>query len=164
MCTERITCYKNLFFLNKSVHRIRPMKIRNKQKLKRLISDRHLLFIPCRNADKIPVYDLFQETERTSRSDHLHLRTIIEKAFYASGMIRLCMTYNKIIDFPNVDHFLKMFQIFVKKLRFCSLEKNCFVPRLHHIRIISCTEFRIHDNIKYSELIVNNTCPIKIIS
>ena len=100
MCTERITCYKNLFFLNKSVHRIRPMKIRNKQKLKRLISDRHLLFIPCRNADKIPVYDLFQETECTSRSDHLHLRTIIEKAFYASGMIRLCMTYNKIIDFP----------------------------------------------------------------
>ena len=129
MCTERITCYKNLFFLNKSSTSYPANEDSEQQKLKRLISDRHLLFIPCRNADKIPVYDLFQETERTSRSDHLHLRTIIEKAFYASGMIRLCMYLTtRIIVFSECRSLLEDVPNIRQKTSLLQSRKELFCP------------------------------------
>ena len=79
-------------------------------------------------------------------------------------MIRLCMADDKIVNLVYIDHFLKFFEIFIKELCLCRLEKDSLVSGLHHIRVIGSSKFCVHDDVKYSQLVVNNTCPIEIVS
>ena len=57
--TKRVTGHQDLLFLDKRIHGVRPVQIRHKQEMERSVTDGHLLVVTHRNADEIPVYDLF---------------------------------------------------------------------------------------------------------
>ena len=162
--TERIACHKDLFFLNECVHCIRPVQIRHKHKPKRPVSDRHLFLIPRGDPDEITVHDLFQEAQRTACGYDLHLRAVIKQPLHASRVIWLGMADDKIVDLVYIGHFLKFLQIFVTELRLCRLEKDGLVSRFHHIRVIGRSKLCVHDDVEYSQLVIDNACPIEIVS
>ena len=71
-----------------------------------MILDGGSLIIFHRNTDKIPVYDFFQKSNRTSGCQNFHLRAVIQQTFHTSRMIRLRMTDYQIIYFRHVNDFL----------------------------------------------------------
>ena len=105
MGTKGITGHKNLFFLNKGIHGIRPVQVRNDEETQSLAADFHGLVVFYGNGTEITVYDFLQETDGAARGNDLHLRAVVQKLLDASCMIRLGVLYHQIIDFCDIDDF-----------------------------------------------------------
>ena len=78
-------------------------------------------------------------------------------------MIRLRVLHYKIIDMLHIDDLPQIFQIFVEKFLLCGFKKNSLVPCFQHVRIVCCTKFRVHNDIKDTQVGVYNPRPIKIL-
>ena len=164
MRAKGITGHQNLFLFDKCIHGVRPVQVRNMQEMKRPVPDHHRLFVFYRKPCKIPVHDLAQKSEGAGSCQNLHLRTVVKKPFHAACMVRLRMAHYQIIDGCHIDHFLQIFQIFLKKPFFYGLKQDRLVPCLHRIGIIGCTRLRVHDNIKYTQFGIHDSGPVETVS
>ena len=164
MGTEGITGHQDLLLLDIGIHGVRPVKIGDHKEPERLPADLHGLIILHGDSGKIPVDDFFQKTDGASCSHDFHLRAVFQKFPDTSRMIRFRMIYDQVIDFRHVDDLFQLIQILVKKFLFCRLKKDDLISGFPYIRIICGSEFCIHDNIKYTKIVVHNTRPVKSVS
>ena len=163
MGSEGITGNKNLFFFNISIHCIRPVQVRYKEETECTVSDLHCHVVSCRNSGKVSVYDLFQESKGTACSDDFHTRVQIQKPLHTACMVRLGVLYNKIVNALHIGNFFEFFQIIIEKFLFCSFEEDGLVPCFQNVRIVCCSKFCVHDNVKYTQIGIYNSCPVKIL-
>ena len=73
MGAKGIAGHQNLLFLDKCIHRVRPVQVRHEHKLQRPVPDGHLVPVPRRDAHEVPVHNLLQEPEGAARGNDLHL-------------------------------------------------------------------------------------------
>ena len=152
MGPKRITSHQNLFFLNISIHGIRPMQIRHHKEPQSLVPNFHGLIILHRNPGKITIYDLFQEPKRTARSHDLQPRIQLQQILNTSRMVRFRMTHNKIINLINCRYLLHLLQILIPEFHLSSLKQNRLIPGFQHIRVICSAKLCIHYNIKHPQI------------
>ena len=79
-------------------------------------------------------------------------------------MVRFRMAHYEVINLVHINNFLQFLKILIEEFRLRRLKKHRLTAGFHHIGVISRSKLRIHDDVKYPKLIVDDSCPIKVVS
>ena len=74
------------------------------------------------------------------------------------------MIHDQIIDFRHVYDLFQLVQIFVKEFFLGGLKQYGLSASFPYIGIIGRAEFRVHDDVKHTKIVVHNTSPVESVS
>ena len=163
MRAKGITGNKGFILLDIGIHGIGPMQIRQKEELQGFIADFQLISVFDGDAVEILIHDIFQKADCRRGRDDFRLRVFRNDMGDGTGMIRLGMVYNNIINLRDIQLLGQCRSVLSEEFFLRGFKKNRFIPRLENVGIIGGAEFRIHNDVKYAQVLIQNPCPIKIL-
>ncbi len=106
---------------------------------------------------------MLQEADGHSRPHDFDIRIDLQELFDASRMIWLRVIYDYILDVLNRRDLRHRIEIFVEKLCLSAFKQRRLFAALQHIGIVGGSEFRIHDNVKHAQILIQHADPIETV-
>ena len=158
---EGIAGDKNPVLGDIGIHGVRPVEVGYHDEFQRLVIHRQRLPVLDGNRVKITVYDFPEKLQRTARPHDLQAGIELQQPLDASAVIRLRVADDQIVhrfDGGDLPHLLEPA---LQTLGLCGLEEDSVVLGLQDIGIIGRSVLRVHNDVKYPEVMVDRACKIQ---
>ena len=160
--TEGVTCHQCFVLYDVGVHGIGPMQVGEHMELQCFIANLQFVAVFDGNAVEITIDDVFQEADGNRCCNHFGSGADVQNPFDAAHMVGFCMVYHDIVNGGNICDLRKCFQIIVEEFFFCCFKQDSLVTCFEQIRVIGSTKFCHHDDVEYTQVLVQNAGPVKI--
>ena len=138
------------------------MQIRKDHELQSLVPQTERVPVFDRQGVEIRIHDMPEELDSRSGSDDRNRGIGFNQFDYGAGMVRFGVVHDQVVDPGQGKLGLNIVFHLLPECKLGCLKQGIFFTAFQQVRVIGCTVFCLHDDVKDFELRVKDTRPVQV--
>ena len=158
---EGVAGHQELVLPDIGVHGVGPVEVGHHHELQGPAVQRQGLAVPDGEGVEIPVDDLLEEADGTGGGHNFDPWIQLQQPLHAAAVVRLRVADHQIVHLLDGRDLLHLRKPAVQALDLGGLKEDCVMLGLEDIGVIGGAKLRIHDDVEYSQVVVQGAGKIK---
>ena len=157
VAAQKVAGEQGVCLFDPGEHRIRPVQVRCRQEGQAQTAQvENFSVLDLVNIQITAVGDIFQIVCTCNRSNQLCVWHQLQQLCQRTGVIRLVVVHNDIVNFLKLADFFDIFQILFKKALMAGFDQSGLFAASDQIGVVGGTRVGLHHNIKHPHIRVHD--------